>query len=297
MRGQGTAAGRWVLGGPRWPHRDRSRQVEAAGLRWHVQQWPAPNGDAPTLLLLHGTGASTHSWREVAPRLAEHAAVLAVDLPGHGLTGPAPGDGASLPGMAHALQSLMRALEARPTALVGHSAGAAVAVRMALDGAEPLRAIVGFNAALLPWDGLASFFSPLAKLLALNPLVPHLFSWQAADDFVVDSLLRSTGSRLDADGAALYRALVTEPRHVRGALAMMARWDLRPLAADLPRLKTPLHLVVGSQDGTVRPEEAERVRACVPGASITTLAGLGHLAHEERPAEAAALILDLIARR
>ena len=78
----------WQRDGPSWPHHERSRFVIAAGQRWHVQQWPAPAPGAPTLLLLHGTGASTHSWRDLAPLLAQHAGVIAVDLPGHGFSAP-----------------------------------------------------------------------------------------------------------------------------------------------------------------------------------------------------------------
>jgi len=48
-----------------WPNHEISRMVEAAGMRWHVQQ----AGSGPVLLLLHGTGASAHSWRDVVPRL------------------------------------------------------------------------------------------------------------------------------------------------------------------------------------------------------------------------------------
>jgi magnesium chelatase accessory protein len=70
---------------------------------------------------------------------------------------------------------------------------------------------------------------------------------------------------------------------------MMARWDLRALERDLPRLPVPLLAIVGARDNTLPPEEGERVRQRVPGASVETLAGLGHLAHEERP--------DLVAAR
>ena len=171
----------WQREGPSWPHHERSRFVTAAGQRWHVQTWPDAGGpDAPTLLLLHGTGASTHSWRDLAPLLAQQAGVIAIDLPGHGFSGPAASgahrDGATLPGMARGVRALLAALGATPQWLVGHSAGAAIAVRMALDDAAGLHGIVSLNGALLPLHGLAGrFFSPMAKLLALNPLVPRVF--------------------------------------------------------------------------------------------------------------------------
>ena len=87
-----------------WPHRQASRFVEAGGLKWHVQIM----GAGPPLLLVHGTGASTHSWRDLMPLLAERYRVVAPDLPGHGFTQmPASSEGLSLPGMAAGVASLL----------------------------------------------------------------------------------------------------------------------------------------------------------------------------------------------
>ena len=286
----------WQRDGPTWPHAERSRFVDAAGQRWHVQHWP--HAGAPLLLLLHGTGASTHSWRDLAPRLAARFALVAVDLPGHGFSGPARRGAAGMTGMAEGLTALLQVLGARPAAVVGHSAGAAIAARMALDDptdAAAQRPLIGLNAALLPLAGLAgTLFAPAAKLLALNPLAPRFFAWQAADPRVLARLLHGTGSRLNAEGVALYRRLVASPGHVAGALAMMAQWDLPALAAQLPKLRAPLHLVVGEGDATIPPVDAERVQARVAGCTVDRLPGLGHLAHEEDPQAVAALISALL---
>ncbi len=73
---------------------------------------------------------------------------------------------------------------------------------------------------------------------------------------------------------------------------MMAHWDLAPLVADLPRLSVPLLLVVGANDKSVPPSQSATVRDRVQGATLASLPGLGHLAHEEAPAAAARLIVD-----
>jgi len=264
-------------------------------MRWHVQAWPRPAAASLDVLLLHGTGASTHSWREVAPHLAEKTGVWAVDLPGHGFSAPAPEWLGTLPGMAAGVRALLESLGARPAWIVGHSAGAAIAVQMALDDPGGLRGIVSLNGALVPLAGMHfAFFSPLARVLALNPLVPRAVAWHGAHGGLVARLLDSTGSVLDAQGQALYRRLVTDPAHVQGALAMMARWDLHALEARLGGLTVPLHLVTGSRDGTVPPTDAARVQARVPGALHTSLPGLGHLAHEEQPAAVSQMILAMI---
>jgi len=290
----------WERDGRDWPHREASRFVQVGGLRWHVQAMGPQDANAPVVWLVHGTGASTHSWRALMPLLATRCRVLAADLPGHGFTGTPHGGAAaaqfSLSGMAQALHALMQTLDAAPKLIVGHSAGAAVAIRQCLDGHTAPRAVVSLNGALLPLAGLAGqLFSPVARLMAGAPLVPRLFAWRAADPAVLRRLLDGTGSTLDARGQALYARLVSNPGHAAGALAMMARWDLQALQRDLPRLRAPLHLVVGANDRTVAPAQAHSVLALLPPhplTRVTTLPGLGHLAHEERPD----LVADIVAQ-
>jgi magnesium chelatase accessory protein len=283
----------WRRDGADWPNRECSQWIEAAGLRWHLQR----KGQGPVVLLLHGTGAATHSWRDLLPRLAPHCEVIAPDLPGHGFTTTLPAGGATLPGMAQAVASLLRAIDLRPAIIVGHSAGAAIAVRLCLDAALTPRALLSLNGALLPWRGLPSLlFAPAAKLLASSGWAPRFFARRATDPAAFERLLATTGSRLDAQGRLLYARLVTNAAHVGGALQMMANWDLYALERDLPRLTVPLTLVVGDNDRTVSPAEAQRVRALLPAAMVVRLPGLGHLAHEECPDKIARLVEDLLPR-
>ncbi|MBY0437568.1 MAG: alpha/beta fold hydrolase [Burkholderiales bacterium] len=282
----------WDTDGADWPNRTASRFIDCGGLRWHVQVVGDPTRGRPVILLLHGTGAATHSWRTLAPLLAEDFTVVAPDLPGHGFT-RTPGDAdLSLPGMAAALSQLLVQLHGSlgmaPSFALGHSAGAAVLARMCIDGLLDLRALAGINAALLPLQGIAGqVFLPAAKLLSASSLVPRFFAWRAAGGAATERLIRGTGSILDAEGVALYGRLVRNAAHVSGVLRMMASWDLTPLERDLPRLPCPLLLMVGTRDRTVRPGDALRIRDRVPGSRVVELAGLGHLAHEERAAEVA----------
>ncbi len=281
----------WQRDGADWPLRAHSRFVVAGGLRWHLQEL----GQGPTALLIHGTGASTHSWRDLAPRLAPALRLLAVDLPGHAFTEMPPSRQLSLPGMALALGALMRELGVAPEIVIGHSAGAAIGARMALDGQLAPRLIMSLNGAFLPFGGLAGpWFAPVARLMAALPFVPRLFALRASDPAVLRRLIDGTGSRLDDNGVALYGRLVRSPGHAAAALAMMANWDLPSLKRDLPRLRPALALVVGDRDRTVPPAQARAVRALVPGASELVLPGLGHLAHEERPDEVARHLLRIV---
>lgn len=292
---------RWEIEGRDWPNRAHSRFVTAGRLRWHVQEFaPAPDplarANAPVIVLLHGTGAATHSWRALAPLLAGTARVIAMDLSGHGFTSGRPRGGHSMVAMAEAVSELLETLGVMPDVVVGHSAGAALAIRMTLDGKINPRRIVGLSAALLPFPGLAAkLFPALAKALFVNPLAPHIFSRIARTVGETGRFLaRSTGSRIEPAGVAQYERLFATSSHCGGALAMMAEWDLAGLERELESLQTPLLLIHGDRDAAIPLSNARDAAARVAQGTVSVLPGLGHLAHEERPEAVAALIEDYV---
>jgi len=284
----------WDRDGLDWPNRAASKFVPAGGLRWHVEDM----GSGPVALLLHGTGASTHSWRKFAPILAQRFRVIAIDLPGHGFSEwPPRTSHLTLPHMAQAIAALLNVLHVKPEIGIGHSAGAAILCRMALDHRIEPKAIISLNGAFMPFGGPASqFFGGIAKLLFLNPFVPRFFTWHAYDNKTVSRLITGTGSEIDAEGLALYAKLFRNPSHVAAALGMMANWDLDTLSRELPKLKTKLTLIAANKDKAVPPDVAFKVQDLVPGSKVILLRNLGHLAHEEKPGEVAEFVFSEASR-
>ena len=273
----------WERQRENWPNSDLSRFVSAAGVRWHVQQ---AGTHGPRVLLLHGTGASLHTWRDLLKPLAEHAQVLAIDLPGHGFSSLAAAEGMSLPGMARGITQLLDELAWPVQAFIGHSAGAAIAAQMVLDTPLQPEVLIGINPAWLPLPGLAGLlFPPAAKLLAMTPAVPHWFARQASRPGVLEKLLQSTGSVLDARGNDLYAQLVASPAHAQGALNMMAAWDLSRGREKLRQLRCPVRLLVGGKDATVPPVQAKQAMELLHNGELTEWPAYGHLVHEEAPTE------------
>ena len=282
------SAPNWTVEGKGWPNAAASSFVSAAGLKWHVQVM----GSGPVVLLIHGTASATHSWRDLAPLLAAHFTVVAPDLPGHGFTTaisrPTPA------AVATALAALLAELALAPTLIVGHSAGAAVALTMAEQNRARPQAIVSLGGALLPFPGLAGkLFPAMARMIFVNPLMPELFAMRArVPGEIAAFLYRSTGSRIDQRGLSFYERLLKTSGHIAGALALMANWDLEPLERALPGLDLPILLAHGVGDKTIPAKTAHKVAALLPDGRALMLPGLGHLAHEEDPAGHAALILD-----
>ena len=279
----------WASHAAYWPHAQHSRFVQAGGIHWHVQVM----GQGPALLLLHGTGSGNFSWRGLMPLLARHFTVVAPDLPGHAFTSRGPEGALSLPGMSEGLRALMLQMDLTPRAVVGHSAGAAIAADMALEHSRMARStLVGLNPAWLPLPGMASWlFGPAAKLAAITPLSAWATAKMAAKPGAIAQWMARTGSTLDAQGLDLYTRVLTDAGHVHGVLSMMAAWQIKPLAARLQQLHNPVFMAIGAQDQTVPPTLAEQACRFLPQAHQWLQPGLGHLAHEQDPVGTAAQIL------
>lgn len=307
-----------------WPDAAASRFAVAAGLCWHLQDreqyggqdsekdskedrrqdaerdkaWERQRARRPAILLLHGTGASSHSWAPLARRLRARCRLLAPDLPGQGFTELGPPAQSSVSGMARAVAALLRVLQVQPDVIVGHSAGAAVATALCLQGECAPRALVSINGALLPFGRTAApVFSQAAKVLAALPVFPALVALHALPRKPIERMLRQTGSRVPDEMARCYRTLLGDPRHVTGTLRMMANWNLGSLESNLERLHPPLHLLVGGNDAVVPAAQAQALHRRIPNAYLERAPELGHLAHEEDPAWVAAYLSDLLAIR
>lgn len=280
---------RWPPDASRWPMAAHSRQILHRPHRWHVQE----NGRGSTILLIHGAGGATQSFRGLFPLLASQRHVVAVDLPGQGFTQLGAQQRCGLDHMAEDLLSLCRNQGWTPEIVVGHSAGAAIALRMWELGLQPGKGIVGINAALGNFKGVAGWLFPMmAKALAVTPFSASLFA-STTTRGSIRNLVRGTGSTLDQEGLELYFQLASDKGHVDATLSMMAQWSLDGLLARLGAVHVPVHLITGLADAAVPPQVNRDAAGHLPQATLTELPDLGHLAHEEDPAKLAQIILDM----
>jgi magnesium chelatase accessory protein len=282
----------WAQFAGTWPNSDRSEFTQTESMRWHIQRWPHVDSAQTRFLLLHGTGASSHSWFGLAPELSRYGDVIAVDLPGHGFSQRPVTTSLSLDGMADALGELLKTLRWQPTVVIGHSAGAALAVQLALNNAiDANTRIISINGALIPFGAYAlPLMAPLSKVLAQFSVIPSIFSWQSRSDLVVNHLLAQTGSTVPNQSKRCYKILMSNAFHSQSALKMMAAWDLKTLTEQLPQLKNSVTLIACADDRTISPQIAQMAKALLPQAQLHFVPRLGHLGHEEDPALFCALL-------
>jgi magnesium chelatase accessory protein len=269
-----------------WPYRAHGRHIRTRPHDW----WVVEVGSGPTLLLLHGAGGSGHSFAPLLPFLTPHYRCIVPDLPGQGFTRVGARGRFGLDPTADDLATLCDLNGFQPAAIIGHSAGAAVALR--LSELIPIQAVVGINAALGTFDGLAgTLFPMLARGFASIPFLPSVIARTWGNAARVDGLLDGTGSKLGAEARGQYLTLVRMPSHIDGALGMMSQWNLTPMVSRLSGNATPTLLLTGSNDRTVPPRISRDVAGRMPAAVYEELAGLGHLVQEEAPEAVARVAL------
>lgn len=284
---------RWPQDADGWPLAEHSRFVLSRPHRWHVQE----AGTGPLVLLLHGAGGATQSWRGVFPALAQDHRVVAVDLPGQGLSQLGARMRCGLDPMAADLKALIAREGWQPDAIVGHSAGAALALRLTEDMPNP-PAVVGINAALDRFEGVAGWLFPLmAKTLAMVPFTADVFARTADNPQTIKRLIEGTGSTLPPEGLALYRRLVADRDHVDATLAMMSQWSVDDLVARLPGHRARTLFITGAGDRAVPPHVSSRAANAMPQATLQEVPDLGHLLHEEDPGLAVRLITAFLGTR
>ena len=288
-----TSQAAWRAVAEFWPGAETSRFVRVGNIDFHVQV----SGAGEDVLLLHGAGASSHSFSGLTSRLNERYRVIAPDLPGQGFTTLLPVEAVGLVPFADYLSELMSALEATPRWIIGHSAGAALGAQYALDTDTLPNGILCINAAFNPFGSIAApLFSKTAKWFAQSHWLPKALASPALRWRATGSMLADTGSAVDPLMSRCYDTLLGNPDHIAGTLRMMAGWDLPPLLRRLSSLRAPVWLAAAEDDRTIPPERSTSVAHDLPLARSVRIPELGHLAHEEDPDVFDALFQEMVTK-
>lgn len=265
---------------------------EAGALRWTA----TIAGQGPELVLLHGTGATRHSWDAILPLLSAHFRVVALDLPGHGDTGYPGFEQLTCDAMASLVRHAISALSLHPRGIVGHSAGAAIMLQMAAVHAltHDVR-LVGINAALEPPPEIARALmrGPVGDIFR-SGVARSVVRTVARVSPMIELLLSTTGSRLTPAQEGDYVTAFSNGHHAEAAYAMVANWDLVPLRRALTGISQETLFIVGRDDPWVPARVSRDAARQMSRARVGEIAGGGHLVHEERPTDVAALLLDFL---
>ena len=263
-----------------WSNKSASRFLTVRECKWHFQLIGAAK---PSVVFIHGTGASTHSWAPLIHELGERYQILAIDLPGHGFSSVPRFGRSTLDAITDGLSHLLTKLDILPSHIVGHSAGAAIAVQLAAQ-TQINTPVTCINAAFGNFSGMAGIMFPyIAKLAAIAPFSSSFIAQMAQDTTRVGKLMDGTGSKLSNDQLRGYQFLFQRKQHVQGTLQLMADWNLDNFLSKLTLVQNPIQFVTGANDKTVPSRVSQQWAKRIASAEFAEFEGYGHLIHEEAP--------------
>jgi pimeloyl-ACP methyl ester carboxylesterase len=231
-----------------------------------------------TVVLLHGIGGPT--WHGLVPG--------ALDWPMPGFMGTPALPRMTFPALAAALRDALDARSIRRATLVGHSMGGMLAQDFIATWPERVSKLVLY-ATTPAFGGRDPGFAEAFLRARLGPLDGGHSMAEAAPGMLADMFDAA------ADPAAVSQAvaaLAIVPEAVyRETLRCLTTFDRR---ADLPRIAVPTLLLAAERDRAAPPKTMQRMAEAIPGARLCVLAGLGHMAHLERPAAFQAALLPFL---
>lgn len=266
--------------------------LKVGGQLVHIEQ----AGSGEPVILLHGFGASTYSWRNVMPALAASFRVIAIDLNGFGYTQrPRTFESYTREGQAGLVLGVMDALGLRSTHLMGHSYGGGLSLFLASRHPERVRSLVLVDSSAPTYaDDRRSRAASLKPLLGLylRSLVLRPGTVRRAllhsfydDSLVTPELVHEYYERLRVEGVVDAYYGLTAP----------TRTPSEPV--ELEKIRVPALIVWGAEDRLISAEAGRRAAARMPDSEFALMEGVGHVPMEEKPEELVRLVLPFLKRQ
>ncbi len=237
--------------------------IDVRGVRTRYLEAGVEHGGVP-LVLVHGYNGSCDYWMpHTIPSLAAERHVIALDMPGNGLSGKLPSH--SLEAYSDFLEGFVTALGYEQVDLVGHSMGGQLAIAAVARYPHRFRKLVLMDSAGLPELVKAQWLAPIKML--------------------TDSSLRQV---------RMYPTFVKismRARAGREGLNIIRRSSIR---RELKQLNIPTLIVWGSRDRVVPLEHGAFMAKHIPGARLAIIRGAGHMPFYEKPRECSRLILSFL---
>jgi pimeloyl-ACP methyl ester carboxylesterase len=238
------------------------------------------DGGGEPVLFLHGV-LGLPGWTDALAKLSERFTVIAPDHPGFGHS-DAPDRIDDVGDLAFFYLDVLGALANGKVHVVGHSLGGWIAMAMAIRSTAQILSLTLVNAAGISVNGVKRgdmFIGSAAetgKLLFAGEEAASRWAglWQASDE-----MKEIYDKNRAAAAKYTWQPRLYDPK--------LARW--------LHRIDVPTHIVWGEGDFLIPPAHGEELQRLIPGASLTRIAGVGHLCDIEAPTDFAQAVVPFIA--
>jgi len=254
-----------------------SKFIEIDGNTVHYKD----EGTGETLILLHGTASSLHTWDQWSSRLTEHFRVVRMDLPGFGLTGPDKLDRYEISDDIHFLNTFLDKLDVKEAHLIGSSLGGRIAWEYSIEHPQQVKTLTLINALGYPQDSWPPAIQ-LAMLPGMETILPWLssrfiFSQSLNDIYHNQSLI--TDTTIDR-----YYELSLFPGNAE-AFPKRVKAKLDNHSNKVKEISTPTLILWGKEDKYFPAKNAEYFLADIERATLKLYEDVGHLPMEEIPGQ------------
>ncbi len=269
-----------------------------SGARAHYRM--QGNRDGKTIVLLHGSNSSLHTWEPWVATLSDDHFIVTLDLPGHGLTGPIPSDDYTYNGMVEFLHEFVEHIDLEDFILGGNSMGGGVTLAYTLAHPDDVSALILVDAAgtRLPAAAADKVDYPLAFDLAgrwyTNWIIENVTPRNLASEGLSKSV--SVKNIVTEKAVDRYWELVRHPGN-RRATGLRFAWYRAGGRRDLQveSITQPALIIWGDEDRLIPVEAGQALHDRLPNSKLMIFKGVGHLPMEEVPSETAAAVAEFVA--
>jgi pimeloyl-ACP methyl ester carboxylesterase len=267
---------------------EHSKFIAIDGMEVHYRD----EGYGQPIILIHGTGASLHTWDNWTKELKKTFRVIRLDLPAYGLTGPHPENKYTIPYYSDFLNKFVDSLKVNNFILAGNSLGGSIAWYYATENEEKV--------VLLSLLNSGGFFSqdkgsPLVFKLARAPVIKDILRYVTPRFFIKNTLkeVYHDESKLTDKKIDTYRDLILREDN-REAFIYRSKNKSVDYTDRLNEIKIPTQILWGDNDAWIPVENAKLFAEKISNVKVDIMKDTGHIPMEERPEESLKLFVDFI---
>lgn len=258
-----------------------SRFVSVNGMQVHVRDEGWAQDPVP-VLLIHGTSSSLHTWERWAKDLKKDHRVISFDLPGFGLTGPAPDNDYSITAYLRFVQSLMDTLGVKKAIIAGNSLGGEIAWRFAADMPQRVEKLILLDASGYDFKPQSV---PVGFQIARIPILAWPMDFLLPKSTMEDSVRDVYGNpeKVTPELIERYTAMTVRAGNRAALRKRLRQLQAGEQAALIKEVRVPTLILWGGKDKLIPPEYAERFHQDIAGSKLIMFDELGHVPQEENP--------------
>ncbi|TVZ55868.1 pimeloyl-ACP methyl ester carboxylesterase [Lutibacter sp. Hel_I_33_5] len=272
---------------------DHSQFTEIDGMQVHYRD----EGKGETIVLIHGTASSLHTWDSWTENLTKEYRVIRMDLPAFGLTGPNKKGDYSIENYTRFLKDFLSKLKVDNFYLAGNSLGGNIAWNYAAENPSKVKKLILLDSSGLPINKSIPWIFTMAKTPVLNSLFLYL---------TPKMVIKDNMKQVYEDDSKITENLITRYHEMalregnRQAFVDRAKTDFKLEANQnvdkLKKLNTETLLIWGAKDNWIPLDNGERMDSLMPNSQLKVLPNSGHVPMEENPEESLTILRQFLSQ-